>query len=245
MARVKYFLSLFSLAAILFSASPATSQTANPLPDAPQAGHASDTRNVAPNKWYGVVDPGENAPPLSTKDKMVFWLHEEISPLSLVPAVFSAGYDQVTNGDPKYGSDSAAFGERFGAAALRDASMRFFSDSLLPTLTHTDPRYFRMGSGGFKKRAGYVVKRLIFVQNDSGHQVLNYDDILGRLAGASLTPTYYPGPSTNAGVVFETWGIALGGSVGSNAFYEFWPDVRDAVFHHNRKSKMAKQSSTP
>jgi hypothetical protein len=237
MARVKSLLPYLSLAVMLSPVLPAFCQDANPLPNAPVPEHASDTKNIAPNKWYGVVDPGEKTPPLRSKDKMVFWLHEEISPLSLVPAVFSAGYGQLTNGDPKYGSDHSAFGERVGAAALRDASMRFFSDSLLPTITHTDPRYFRMGSGGVKARSAYVVKRLFFVQNDSGHRVLNYDDILGRLGGAALTTTYYPAPSVNAGVVFETWGTALAGSVGSNAFYEFWPDVRDAVFHHNRKSK--------
>jgi hypothetical protein len=219
---------------------PVLGQTANPLPNAPVPDHASDTKDIAPNKWYGVVDPGEKAQPLSTKDKMTFWLHEEVSPLSLFPAAFSAGYDQLTNGDPKYGSDSAAFGERFGAAALRDASMRFFSDSLLPTVMHTDPRYFRMGSGGVKKRGLWAAERVFVAQNDSGHQVVNYAGVLGRLGGSALTVTYYPEPSANASVVFETWGTSLAGAVGGNLFYEFWPDVRDAVFHHNRKSRQAR-----
>lgn len=233
---MRYCLPCFSAVLLMIGTLPALGQTANPLPDAPAPDHASDTKNIASNKWYGVVDPGQPFQPLSRRDKMVFWLHEEVSPLSLVPSFSSAGYDQLTNSDPKYGSDSAGFGERLGAAALREASLRFFSDSLLPTLTRTDPRYFRMGSGSVGKRSGYALSRLIFTQNDSGHRVPNYSGIVGRLGGAALTRTYYPAPSVNARVVFQTWGTSLAGAATGNLFFEFWPDIRDAVFHRNRKS---------
>lgn len=239
MAAVKSSLRFLCAFLFLAPALPVLCQDANPLPNAPVPGHASSTSDIAPNKWYGVVDPGQPVQPLRKRDKMVFWLHEEISPLSLLPSFSSAGYNQLTNGDPKYGSDSAGFGERLGAAALREASMRFFSDSLLPTLTRTDPRYFRMGTGSVGKRGGYALERLILTQNDSGRRVLNYSDIVGRLGGAALTTTYYPAPSVNASVVFETWGTSLAGEATGNLFFEFWPDIRDAVFHHNRKSKRA------
>jgi hypothetical protein len=83
---------------------------------------------------------------------MVFWLHEELEPSSPLPALVSAGYGQLTNSDPKYGTDEGAFGERLGAAFLRQASMRFFADSLLPTLDHEDPRYYREASGDYAAR---------------------------------------------------------------------------------------------
>lgn len=233
-ARSPYFF-LF----LLFLTSPiaAFCQDANPLPNAPTPAHASDTTHIAPNKWYGVVDPGQPYKPLSVSDKMTFWLHEEVAPLSLLPAFTSAGYGQLTGGDPKYGVDSGAFGERLGASALREASMRFFSDSLLPAFTRTDPRYFRMGSGSFGKRAAYSAERLIVTQNDSGHRVINYSDILGRGMASSLALTYYPERSVTPRVVFTTWGTSLAGAAADNLFLEFWPDIRDAVFHHNHKSK--------
>jgi hypothetical protein len=241
MAAVK--LSLYFFAPVLLAvALPAWSQNANPLPNAPVPEHASNTAEIAPNKWYGVVDPGQPFHRLHPRDKMIFWLHEEVSPVSLLPSFVSAGYGQITNGDPKYGSDSAGFGERLGAAALREASMRFFSDSLLPTLTHTDPRYFRMGSGGVRKRGGYALERLVVDQNDSGKRVFNFSDIVGRLAASSLTVTYYPEPSVNARVVFKTWGTSLAGAAVNNLFLEFWPDIRDAVFHKNRRSRRGEKT---
>ncbi|GGH03245.1 hypothetical protein [Silvibacterium dinghuense] len=222
----------------LMAAAQTQPQNSNPLPDAPVPPHASAPElTYAQSKWYGVVDPGRPYHPLRPSEKMVFWLHEEVSPVSLVPAFFSAGYGQLTGGDPKFGTDSGAFGERLGAAALRESSMRFFSDSLIPTLTHTDPRYFRMGSGRPGKRAEWAVERLVIDQDDKGNRIPNYSDLGGRLAASALAMTYYPSASVNAGVVFKTWGTSLAGAAANNLFMEFWPDIRDAAFHHNRKSR--------
>ncbi len=56
---------------------------------------------------------------------MVYWMHEEIDPIDWIPGVVSAGWEQLVDGDPKFGSDSPAFGERLGAMVIRDTSMRF------------------------------------------------------------------------------------------------------------------------
>jgi len=45
---------------------------------------------------------------------------------------------------------------------------------------------------------------------------------------------YYPGPSANVRVAAQTWGVSLAGLAGNNLFLEFWPDVRDAVFHRHK-----------
>ena len=105
MAPVKSPMRFLSLLLVLSAALPSVAQTA--LPDAPLPEHASDTSHpFATTKWYGVVDPGEKIPRLRTQDKMMFWLHEEVTPTSLLPAFISAGYGQLTGFDPKYGNDS-------------------------------------------------------------------------------------------------------------------------------------------
>jgi hypothetical protein len=210
------------------------------LPDAP-ANHVASGMHVtressyAQSKWFGVVDPGEKVPPLYTRDKMVFWLHEEIGPLSLFPAFTSSGWEQLMGTDPKYGSDSGAFGQRLGAAVVREASMRLFSDSLLPAITHEDPRYYRKAYGPIKERGIYAAERVFVSQRDDGSHGFNYSDTLGRAAASVLTLAYYPQPSANATVVARTWGVSLAGLAGVNLFQEFWPDVRDKVFHRHER----------
>ncbi len=227
-ARQFCFLLLVGLAAV-----PALAAN-DELPDAPTPVHSSDPDHYAHSKWYGVVDPGEKVPPLYKRDKMLFWLHEEVSPTSLLPAFVSSGYEQLVGSSPKYGNDSGAWSERFGAAVLRQSSMRFFSDSFLPTVTHEDPRYFRKAYGSIVHRGVYAAERVFVDQRDSGDRGFNYSDTLGRGIASALTMTYYPERSVTPRVVFQTWGVSLAGAAGNNLFLEFWPDIRDAIFHRHR-----------
>jgi hypothetical protein len=234
MARTKFALQSCFLLLILLIVGQAYCEKDDPLPDAPPV-HASQPDQFVKSKWFGVVDPGEKVPPLYPRDKMMFWLHEEFGPLSLLPAFTSAGWGQLVDSDPKYGSDSAAFGERLGAAVLRQATFRFFSDSLMPTVTHEDPRYFRKAYGPITDRGVYAAERVFVSQRDNGSHGFNYSDTLGRAAASALTMAYYPHESANWGVAARTWGVSLAGLAGNNLFMEFWPDVRDKLFRRHRK----------
>jgi hypothetical protein len=213
---------------------------AAPAPPQQQSGpvpvHRSDTESYRVSKWYGVIDPGVSVPPLTTHDKLMFWAHETVTPTGWFPIAFSAGWGQLTNDDPKYGTDSAAFGERLGAAALRVTSFRFFSDSLMPAITHEDPRYFRKAYGSIWVRGFYAASQVVVTRRDTGEITPDYSSIVGHLGGSALTMTYYPAVSSNARVVFQTFGWAMLGEAGGNVFLEFWPDVRDAVFHRHRRA---------
>src|ERR1700761_56580 len=96
------FLLLVSIGSASSFAQPAPPTAGDPLPDAPSV-RASEQGEYVRSKWFGVVDPGEKIPPLYASDKMVFWLHEEFGPLSLLPAFTSAGWGQLVDSDPKYG----------------------------------------------------------------------------------------------------------------------------------------------
>jgi hypothetical protein len=156
---------------------------------------------------------------------MEFWLHEEFRPSAAVPAFVAAGYGQLVLNDPKFGSDSGAFGDRLGAAALRQASMRFLASSVIPTFDGEDPRYYRAASGGVVHRVGWAVKQTFVDRLNDGHRTFNFSNIFGHLAAASLTPAYYPSVSRNTRVVMQTWGTSIAGSAINNMFLEFWPDV--------------------
>jgi hypothetical protein len=191
---------------------------------APQSGSPIEHASYEKRKWAQYVDPGERVPRLSGKDKMNFWLHQEKRVWSAFPAFLSAGYGQLTD-TPHYGSDSGAFGDRLSAAFLRQATMRFFSNSLFPALDREDPRYFRRARGSYGSRAAWAAKQSITDERDSGRRSFNVSNIFGHLAACAITPLYYPAPSRNTGVVMETWATSIAGSAGNNLFLEFWPDV--------------------
>jgi hypothetical protein len=185
-------------------------------------------------KWAQWVDPGERIPPLYADDKWIFWLHQEARVSTAFPALISAGYGQLTD-TPRYGSDSEAFGDRLGAAVLRQASFRFFCSSLFPVIVHEDPRYFRKATGGYLSRARWAARRVLITQNDSGSHGFNFSNIVGHLAASALTPLYYPARSANVRVVMQTWGTSIAGSVGDNLFLEFGPDLLEKWRRHRER----------
>jgi hypothetical protein len=195
-------------------------------------------------KWAQYFDPGEKVPRLSTSEKILFSFHRSVDPSALIPAFASAGFGQLTGGNPKYGVDSGAFGDRLGGDALRQVSMRFFVLGLFPAIDHSDPRYMRKASGSRKSRVAWAAERSFVTQRDSGGHAFNEANIFGHLAASVLTMAYYPAPSVNGHVVLETFLVSIAGTTGNNEFLEFWPDVMN-LWRRHRAHVRAQQSETP
>lgn len=208
---------------------------ATALPDAPRPDGASQTQkgsgtgpSPAPTSnrsgyeslYDRVIFPGHLARPWTAKDKFIFAARQTIEPINLAPAVISAGYGQYSNDDPKYGTDAAAFGERFGTAIIRQDSYRLLADGFMPILFREDPRYYRSGEGSLARRFGYALAQTFVTRSDSGKTVPNYAGVLGRGVAASLTYAYYPAASANARVVLSTFGTSIAGDAALNVVRE-------------------------
>jgi hypothetical protein len=229
------FARLLSLFGIVWAMAAAHAQ--QDLPEAPDgrvpvpATRSNTPAGVERRRWSGIVEPGEKVPQLTAEDKLVFSVHETLRPVAVLPMLVSGGWGILKDSDPKFGINSEGFGERVGAAALRQAGTRFFADSLLPIVFHEDPRYYRMAYGGYVERGRYAVERVFVDQHDSGRRGLNFSDILGRGMSSALTQAYYPESSIGKGVVLRTWGVSLAGDAGVNLFEEFWPDIKRKLIH--------------
>ncbi len=215
-----------------------------PTQAAPEAASPIEHAPSEERKWAQYFDPGEKVPRLSTSEKILFSFHRSVDASALIPAFASAGFGQLTGGNPKYGVDSGAFGDRLGGDALRQVSMRFFVLGLFPAIDHSDPRYMRKASGSRKGRVAWAAERSFVTQRDSGRQAFNEANIFGHLAASVLTMAYYPAPSVNGHVVLETFLVSIAGTTGNNEFLEFWPDVMN-LWRHHRAHVHADKSRTP
>jgi hypothetical protein len=68
------------------------------------------------------IEPNQEAQHLSARDKLELSGWEQIRPYSIGTAILAGAWEHLVGGNPKYGSDSAGFGERVGAAMLRQTS---------------------------------------------------------------------------------------------------------------------------
>lgn len=108
----------------------------------------------------------------------------------------------------------------------------YLTEAIVPTVTHEDPRYYTLGHGGFLKRTGYAVSRLLVTRTDSGGRAFNISEIVvGKGAGAGISDLYYPSSERTWTKTGQKWvtQIALDGAF--NIVKEFWPDVNRFIFH--------------
>jgi hypothetical protein len=137
-----------------------------------------------------VIEPDETAQQFTSTDKMMFSFTEVARPITLLPALYSASYEQLFNTDPKYGHDAGAFGEKFGASMLRSASVRVISDGILASAFHQDPRYYRGGEGSVIHRGQRsAMQALVRRRDDGASQSTSPESGAGRRRLHSRLPT--------------------------------------------------------
>jgi len=180
--------------------------------------------------YHKYIEPGQTAQPLASGDKVLFGFHQLMSPYLLVTIAGAAGYEQATNGSPNYGTNFGAYGQRLGAAAIRDGSQTIFSDSIMATVLHEDPRYYVMGNrrNGFV-RATYAVSRVFVTRSDDGAATPNYSLFSGYAGAAALENAYYPGDNRGFTETAKSFGGSIGGAALSNVVREFLPDILRAA----------------
>lgn len=173
-----------------------------------------------------IIEPGQPAPTLTSGNKVLLGLRASFTPYSAVGWIAAAGYEQLLNGSPNYGTDRGAFGQRLGAAAIRASTENILSESVFAPIFHEDPRYYRLGPGhSFAARLVYSITRPLVNRTDSGKNSINLALLAGNLAGSELTYVYYPQSNRSQKEIFETFGGSIGGSAFGYAIDELFGNL--------------------
>jgi hypothetical protein len=191
---------------------------------------------VAP-MYSRVIPAGEATPQIHRMDKIALAARNLYSPTSFADFFVSAGWSHLLNRQPNYGTDSGAFGERLGAAAIRDSSQSFLSNGPFAVWLHQDPRYFALGPGhSFGRRTLYAITRPLITRDSSdGHAVFNSSLIAGQAAGTALANLYYPQSNRNFRDNLASFGSSMGGSALSFVLDEYTSEILRAM--HLRRAQ--------
>jgi hypothetical protein len=187
---------------------------------------------VLPN-YLTVENPDQKVVPLTVKQKFILFQKETFDPGTAASAAAGAGISQINNSNPKYGYGAGPYGERFGAAWADIATQNFFSDAVMASVLHEDPRYFRRGPEfSLWYRVGYALSRVFVTRTDAGSARFNFSGMIGMGMGIALSNAYYPASSVNGEEIASRFGTSTLASALTNLLPEFWPDVHEKFFHH-------------
>jgi hypothetical protein len=170
------------------------------------------------------------AQPIGARDKVIIGLKDTYSVMNFGGMFASAAYEQLRNSQPNYGTDRGAFGERLGAAAIRDTAQGVLTDGVYASLLHEDTRYYVEGPQyGVVHRALYALTRPLITRTDSGRHTINGAELLGYASASAIGDAYYPQINRNAQDTAKGFAGSLGGSALGFLLSEFtssfWHDL--------------------
>lgn len=198
--------------------------------DNPQGDQTKRILGVMPN--YRAVGADLVLPPLSPRGKFVLATHDSLDYSSALFAGALAAYKFGTRAYPEFHSEYAGYGRYLWRAFVDQAVGNYFTEAIMPTVLHEDPRYYTLGHGGFMKRTYYAITRLVVTKTDAGGNRFNYSEIVGNGLGAGVANLYYPAQERTLGKNMENWGTQVGADGIANVVKEFWPDVRRKLLKH-------------
>lgn len=184
---------------------------------------------VVPN--FAAVSANKRLPPLSVKGK--FWLATEDSfdYSGFVWTGILSGQEFASKTYPEFHQGMAGYGRYYYHVFIDGVSGGYFTEAIFPSITHEDPRYYTLGHGGFFRRTGYALSRVVITKTDSEGSSFNWSEVVGNLFEAGLSNAYYPAQERGVRQTAINWGAQIESAALNNIAKEFWPDIRHFLFH--------------
>ena len=182
---------------------------------------------IIPN--FSAVSAHAEVPALSARDKFVLASKDSGDYSSFIWSGLQAAQSMALKSYPELHQGAAGYGRYYWRAFADQASGSFFTEAIVPTLTHEHPRYYTLGYGGFFRRAGYALSRVVITRTDSGRNTFTISEIAGNGMEAGLANLYYPPQERSFHNTAVNWATQSEAAGLNNLIREFWPDIRRKV----------------
>lgn len=184
---------------------------------------------IIPN--FRSVSVDAKLPPLSPGSKFKLMFQDSFDYSSFIYVGILAGVGQVQNSYPEFHKGSSAYGRYYWHSFADNLGGNLMTEAVVPTLTREDPRYYTLGRGGFFRRTGYSISRLLVTRTDHGGISPNVSEIIGNGAAAGMANFYYPRQERTWTKTGQRWLLQIGLDGASNLIKEYWPDLNSRLFH--------------
>jgi hypothetical protein len=204
------------------------------LPDAPTsaAQKTDSTVGQQTKRMFGVVpnfssvSADTQLPPLTARGKFMLATQDSVDYSSFIWAGMLAGQSMALNSYPELHQGLKGYSRYYWRAFADQASGAYFTEAIIPALTHEDPRYYTLGHGGFFHRAGYALTQVVVTKTDSGGRSFNFSEVVGNGMEAGLSNLYYPSEERSLHNTALNYVSQLEAASLNNLVREFWPDIR-------------------
>jgi hypothetical protein len=209
--------------------------------DRPQSSAQSQSRTTQQSDPAEEEDPSPLGPqiehepyhPITTTQRFQWFVVETLGPKSLIAGVFTAGYGTAVDKPRVWGPGWAGFGDRYGMRLTGIATSNLMEASL-GVVWQEDPRYFRVPDEPFPARIRNVIRLTFYARERNGNFAPAFGRFIAIPGSNFLSNTWRPNSEADTGDALQRTVYGFAGRMASNAFSEFWPDVKSHLFHRHR-----------
>jgi hypothetical protein len=184
---------------------------------------------IVPN--FRAVSADQHLPPQTVKEKFKTAMLDSVDYSSFIFVGAQAGVAMATNSYREFGQGAKGYGRYYWHTLADTINENTWVEFIVPAALHQDTRYYTLGKGAFVKRVGYAFSRVAITRTDSGHQAINYSEIVGAGAASGTANLYYPSQERTLTKTYQRWITYLAIDGGVFVFKEIWPDINNAIFH--------------
>jgi hypothetical protein len=188
---------------------------------------------IVPN--FRAVSADQHLPPQTVKEKFKTAMLDSVDYSSFIFVGVQAGVAMATNSYPEFRQGAKGYGRYYWHTLADTINENTWVEFIVPAALHQDTRYYTLGKGAFVKRVGYAFSRVAITRTDSGHEAINYSEIVGAGAASGTANLYYPSQERTFTKTYQRWITYLAIDGGVFVFKEVWPDINNAIFHQKDK----------
>jgi hypothetical protein len=173
------------------------------------------------------------APPADSDPQTFDWharlklsLKETVGPQALAQTVMTGLYDHARNYPREWGRKPVRIGDRIGSEYAQ-VILKNSIELAFYAIHKEDPRYVRLGAGGFWKRTGHAFKNTVWVSDTRGGQTISLGQIAGNYGSWAIASQWWEPKSEQGFGTIMMWGsVNMLTQAGTNLVHEFWPGKR-------------------
>lgn len=193
-------------------------------PAASAQGAASQSAQSTADPASARPQPGEYQP-LTPEERFTWFVKSTVGFPSLAGGVISSAWGTEFNSPREYGPNWKGFGKRYGMR-LTGVSVGNALEAGLGSVLGDDPRYFSAQGRPFRQRVLHIVKFTFITYKTDGSTGPNYSFYAADVGNNFLSNLWRAPSESDAQHAIVRIGEGFLGRMASNAFNEFWPDVK-------------------
>lgn len=181
-----------------------------------------------------LTDPSQTEAyqPITGKERVRWLVLGTVGPKSLAGGVFTAAYSTALNNPREYGPGWAGFGKRYGMR-LTGVGISNTMEAGMGAMWGEDPRYFRAPGEPFGRRVKNVIRLTFVTRRRDGNYKPAYARLIAVPGNNFLSNLWRADSESRAQDAFVRTVEGFLGQMASNAFGEFWPDLKARIFHRS------------